>query len=48
MSFGTDDQPILKNISFKVEKGDFIFIKGHSGSGKSTLLKLCCNLISPT
>lgn len=39
---------MLKNISLKVEAGDFISIIGSSGSGKSTFLKLCCHLISPT
>lgn len=29
---------VLKEVSFKVEKKDFVFIVGPSGSGKSTLL----------
>lgn len=39
---------ILKNISLRIESGDYISIIGPSGSGKSTLLKLCSHLISPT
>jgi len=30
----------LKNASFKVKKGEFIFITGPSGAGKTTVLKL--------
>lgn len=30
----------LKDISFKLEKGDFLFVTGPSGAGKTTLLKI--------
>ena len=30
----------LTNISFKIEKGEFVFVTGPSGAGKTTLLKL--------
>lgn len=32
--------PILRNISFEVEKGEFIYLIGKTGSGKSSLLKV--------
>jgi len=35
---GSDE--ILKNVSFSIEAGEFVFVTGHSGAGKSTLLKL--------
>ena len=39
---------ILKNISFKVKKGESIAIIGHNGAGKSTLLKLIADIYRPT
>ena len=30
----------ISDASFKIEKGEFVFVIGHSGSGKSTLIKL--------
>jgi cell division transport system ATP-binding protein len=30
----------LKDVSFRVGKGEFVFLTGHSGAGKSTIMKL--------
>jgi cell division transport system ATP-binding protein len=30
----------LKNIDFKVEKGEFVFVTGPSGAGKTTLFRM--------
>ena len=38
----------LKDISFRVAKGEFVFLTGPSGSGKSTLLKLIYLAEMPT
>lgn len=39
--------PVLKNVSFSVEKGDFAVMCGATGCGKTTLLKLIKPEISP-
>jgi cell division transport system ATP-binding protein len=38
----------LKDVSFTVEPGEFVFIVGHSGAGKSSLVKLLLNQIKPS
>ncbi len=35
-----EKKPLIKNLSFKVKKGEILFISGNSGLGKSTLLDL--------
>jgi len=44
---GEDKFTALDNVSFKVEKGEFIAVVGPSGSGKSTLLHTIGGLIHP-
>ena len=38
----------LQNVSFKISKGEMIFVAGHSGAGKSTVLKLIAGITKPT
>ena len=38
----------LKNVSFAVERGEFIGVIGHTGSGKSTLMQHMNGLLKPT
>jgi phosphonate transport system ATP-binding protein len=43
-----DGTVAIKNVSFKVDDGEFVIIIGLSGSGKSTLLRCINRLIDPT
>lgn len=44
-SFGTNE--VLKDISFKINKGENLAVFGKSGSGKSVLIKCLVGLIEP-
>ncbi len=38
----------LENISFHIDRGEFVFFVGSSGAGKSTILKLIIREVKPT
>src|SRR5205823_13938626 len=38
----------LQDVTFHIEKGEFVFLTGPSGAGKSTLLKLILRQIRPS
>jgi zinc transport system ATP-binding protein len=47
LSLGYENRAVLKDLSFKVESGDYLCIIGENGSGKTTLMKTILGLKSP-
>ncbi len=48
-SYRRGDQivPVLEDITFNIEEGEFLALMGPSGSGKSTLLNLIAGIDEP-
>lgn len=44
----SNEKQILKDISFKINKGEITSIVGKNGAGKSTISKLICGFYKPT
>jgi ABC-type multidrug transport system fused ATPase/permease subunit len=47
-SYPSTNKQVLKNISFKINKGEKIAFIGENGSGKTTIMKLIMNVYYPT
>lgn len=47
LSFSYDNEPVLHDISFTVEPGEFVILTGENGAAKSTLLKNILGLLTP-
>lgn len=44
----SQEKQVLKDVSFKINKGDMVSIVGKNGAGKSTISKLICGFYKPT
>lgn len=47
VSFAYQDTPVLQNVNFRINEGEFIGIIGPNGGGKTTLLKLILGFLTP-
>jgi len=47
LAYDKGEKEIIRNTTFRIKKGEFVFITGPSGSGKSTLLKSFYGQIIP-
>ncbi len=47
ISFRYHKDWVLQDVSFRVEKGEFVGVIGPNGSGKTTLLKILYRLLAP-
>ncbi len=48
VSFSYDDEPVVRDFSTRILRGDRVGIIGPNGSGKSTLLRLILNELEPS
>lgn len=47
IEFSYTSVPVLRNVKFHLEKGEFLSILGNNGAGKSTLLKCINRILKP-
>lgn len=48
LTFYYDEEPVLEDVSYHVEAGEFVILTGENGAAKSTLIKATLGLLKPT
>ena len=48
VTLGYEGKTVVKNLNFKIERGDYLCVVGENGSGKSTLIKALTGLKKPS
>ncbi|PIZ76098.1 ABC transporter ATP-binding protein [Candidatus Peregrinibacteria bacterium CG_4_10_14_0_2_um_filter_38_24] len=46
LNFNYGVAEVLKDVTFSIEKGDYVGLGGHNGSGKTTLVKIILGVLS--
>ncbi len=47
LTFYYDDEPVLEDVSYHVENGEFVILTGENGAAKSTLIRATLGLLKP-
>lgn len=47
LTFYYDEEPVLENVSYHVDAGEFVILTGENGAAKSTLVKATMGLLQP-
>ena len=48
LAFHYENEPVLQNISFRVDPGEFVMLTGENGAAKTTLLRNILGLLQPS
>ena len=48
VSFGYENQQVIKDLSFQVQEGEYVCVVGENGSGKTMLMKMILGFVSPS
>lgn len=48
LTFYYDEEPVLEDVSYYVDPGEFVILTGENGAAKSTLIKSTLGLLKPT
>ncbi|MFV8214685.1 ATP-binding cassette domain-containing protein, partial [Streptococcus pluranimalium] len=47
LAFQYDSEPVLQNISYFLDSGEFVTLTGENGAAKSTLIKATLGILKP-
>jgi len=48
VSFAYGAEPVLRDLSIEIDKGEFVLLVGRNGAGKSTMLRLLNGILRPS